>query len=63
MEWTAVVGDCVQWEWAIREFTVLGLLIWELQRLRAFQRQDREKAESERLRQKENAPPEKPPLP
>jgi hypothetical protein len=43
----------VQWEWAIGEFLVLGLLIWELRRLRASQRQDREKAEAERLRQAE----------
>jgi hypothetical protein len=35
----------VQWEWAIGEFVVLGLLFWELYRLRRSQRQDREKAQ------------------
>jgi hypothetical protein len=43
-------------EWAIGEFLVLGFLIWELRRLRASQRQDREKAEAERQRQQETPP-------
>ena len=42
MEWTAVVRGGVQWEWATGEFTVLGLLFWELRRLWASRRQDRE---------------------
>jgi hypothetical protein len=46
----------VQFEWAIGEFVVLGFLIWELRRLRASQRQDREKAEAERQRQQETPP-------
>jgi hypothetical protein len=40
----------VRFEWAIGELLVLGFLIWELRRLRASQRQDREKAEAERRR-------------
>jgi hypothetical protein len=47
----------IQWESAIWVL-VLGFLIWELRRLRASQRQDRERAESERLRQSEKLPPE-----
>jgi hypothetical protein len=47
----------IQWEATIWVL-VLGLLFWELRRLRASQRQDREKAEAERLRQPENVPPD-----
>ena len=32
----------VEWEWAIGEFAVLGLLFFELYRLRRSQRRDRE---------------------
>jgi hypothetical protein len=46
----------IQWEAAIWVL-VLGFLIWELRRLRASQRQDREKAEAERLKQAETPPP------
>ena len=44
----------VQWEWAIGEFAVLGLLFWELYRLRRSQRQDREKAQ--KLADETNSP-------
>jgi hypothetical protein len=44
----------LQWE-SVIWVLVLGLLFWELRRLRASQRQDREKAESERQRIKSEA--------
>jgi hypothetical protein len=45
----------IQWE-AVIWVLVLGGLFWELRRLRASQRQDREKAEAERQRQQETPP-------
>ncbi len=40
MNWPAGV----QWEWALGDFLVVGLLVWELARLRRTQRETREKA-------------------
>jgi hypothetical protein len=42
--------------WAFGEFLVLGFLIWELRRLRASQRQDREKAAAEQRQAESEAP-------
>jgi hypothetical protein len=43
----------MNWEWALGGPVLLGLLFWELSRLRRTQRIDREKA-----RQAETPPPE-----
>ena len=34
-----------QWEWALGEFVVLGILFWELYSLRRTRRRDREAAQ------------------
>lgn len=39
----------VQWEWALGDFLVLGLLFWELKRLRRDKAATRARLEQERL--------------